>query len=586
MNKSLTKKWVKNLKILDIAFQPILNIHTGKLYGVEALLRNYQEVGYDTVYELFDNVYEDNLLYSFDLKLRKKAIKKFTKINGFEDIKLFYNLDNRVLEMPDFASGNTIKLLKHYGMDKNRVCFEISERQKISDIRSMQEILSHYKEENFCIAVDDFGVGYSGYKLLYESKPDIIKIDRFFLTDIDKDIKKKLIARNITQLALQLSIKVIAEGVETKEEFLTCKEIGCHLVQGYFVQRATLEIAEILQEYGHIKSMIESQKRGECTSFCIEGHIDTQTPFWIQSDINSVVEYFRGNPESALVVIVNSSNEPLGILKESHIKSLVYSPYGRSLLKNDSIKKSKIKNLLLPCAIAEITLDMNTIVELFANNPESLGIIVTKNFKYHGFLSAHSIITIMNEQNIIFAREQNPLTKLPGNSMIEKYIAEAARNRKFYILCYFDLDNFKAFNDVYGFRNGDRAIQLFADTLRKSLPQEFFKAHIGGDDFFVALECALHDKNRYVKELYGVVKKFSSDARELYLKEDKQRCYIVSIDREGNKKRFKLLSVSASVIVVRPEALRRSIESIIEALSIQKKSAKKSPSHVSVGYLL
>lgn len=586
MKNFLPKKWVKNLKILDIAFQPILNFHTGALYGVEALLRNYKEAGYDTIYELFDDVYKDNLLYSFDLKLRKKAIKKFTLIEGFEDIKLFYNLDNRVLEMPDFAFGNTTKLLKHYGMDKNSVCFEISERQKISDIRSMQEILSHYKEENFCIAVDDFGVGYSGYKLLYESKPDIIKIDRFFLADIDNDIKKKLIARNITQLALQLSIKVIAEGVETKEEFLTCKEIGCHFVQGYFVQRPTLETGEILKEYPYISAMIKGQKRGDASILCIDAHIDTKPPFCINSDINIVVDYFRENPESALAVIVNSANEPLGILKESHLKRFVYSPHGWSLLKNDSVKRSKLKNLLLPCAVTEITSDMHTIIELFANNSTFLGVIVTKNLKYHGFLSAHSIITIINEQNIIFAREQNPLTKLPGNAMIEKYIAEAARNRKFYILCYFDLDNFKAFNDVYGFRNGDRVIQLFADTLRKSLPQEFFKAHIGGDDFFVALECIFEDKKHYIKELYKVVKKFSSDARELYSKEDKAKGYIVSTDREGNKKNFELLSASASVLILRSEASLRSVEHINEALSLQKMSAKKSLSHVSIGYLL
>lgn len=586
MKNSLPKKWVKKLKILDIAFQPILNIHTGSLYGAEALLRNYKEAGYETIFELFDDVYRDNLLYSFDLKLRKKAIKKFTQIEGFKDIKLFYNLDNRVLEMPDFAPGNTAKMLRHYGVDKNSVCFEISERHEISDVRSMGDILSHYKDENFCIAVDDFGVGYSGYKLLYESKPDIIKIDRFFLTDIDKDIKKKLIARNITQLALQLGIKIIAEGVETKGELFTCKEIGCHLVQGYLIQKPTQYTGDILKEYPHIDIMLKTQKRGEGTSLCIEGYIDSQAPFYINSDINVVVEHFQKNPESTLAVIVNSADEPLGILRESHLKGFVYSPYGRSLLKNDSVKRSKLKNLLLPCAVTEITSDINTIVELFANNSASLGVIVTKNLKYHGFLSAHSIITIMNEQNIIFAREQNPLTKLPGNSMIERYIADAVSTKKFYILCYFDLDNFKAFNDVYGFRNGDRAIQLFADTLRKSLPQEFFKAHIGGDDFFVALECTFHDKQHYLKELCKTVKKFSSDARELYSKEDKQKGYIVSTDRDGNKKRFELLSASASVLVVRERASGRSVEVINDVLSLQKKSAKKSSSHVSVGYLL
>ncbi len=252
MKNDLPKKWIHNLKVLDIAFQPILNINTGEIFGVEALLRNYKEVGFDSIFELFDEVYRDNLLYSFDIKLRKKALKKFITIEGYEDIKLFYNLDNRLLDMPNFKHGNTNKLLKRYGVDKNSICFEISERHEISNTSGMEEVLEHYKEENFCIAIDDFGVGYSGYKLLYDSKPDIIKIDRFFLTDIQKDVKKKIMTRSITNLAIGLGIKVIAEGVETKEELLTCKDIGCHFVQGYFVQKPTLNAKEIQNKYRHI----------------------------------------------------------------------------------------------------------------------------------------------------------------------------------------------------------------------------------------------------------------------------------------------------------------------------------------------
>lgn len=257
MKNDLPKKWINNLKILDVAFQPILNIHTGKIFAVEALLRNHKEVGFDSIFELFDEVYRDNLLYSFDIKLRKKALKKFITIEGYKDIKLFYNLDNRLLDMPNFKHGNTNKLLKRYGVDKNSICFEISERHEISNTSRMEEVLEHYKEENFCIAIDDFGVGYSGYKLLYESKPDIIKIDRFFLSDIDTNVKKKIMARSITNLAIQLGIKVIAEGVETKEELFACRDIGCHLVQGYFIQKPTLNTENIYSEYQHIPNAIK-----------------------------------------------------------------------------------------------------------------------------------------------------------------------------------------------------------------------------------------------------------------------------------------------------------------------------------------
>lgn len=586
MKNDLPKKWINNIKILDIAFQPILNIHTGKIFAVEALLRNNKEVGFDSIFELFDEVYRDNLLYSFDIKLRKKALKKFITIEGYEDIKLFYNLDNRLLDMPNFKHGNTNKLLKRYGVDKNSICFEISERHEISNTLRMQEVLAHYKEENFCIAIDDFGVGHSGYKLLYDSKPDVIKIDRFFLSDIDTNIKKKIMSRSITHLAIQLGIKVIAEGVETKEELFACRDIGCHLVQGYFVQKPTVQSAEILKEYPHVIDILKNEKRATDSSCKIETYLDKTAPMLLDTNMNLVVEYFQKNPQTEVITIVNSNNEPMGILQENKIKEFIYSPYGRSLMLNNGTRKLKLKNLIQPCGITEINCNMSTIIELFSNSPDSVGIILTNNSKYCGFLSARAIISIMNEQNLIYAREQNPLTKLPGNIMIEEYLSVIRASKNNYILCYFDLDNFKAFNDVYGFRSGDRAIILFADILKKNLPQEFFKAHIGGDDFFIGVEFNENNETKYIKKIFNILTKFKDDARELYSKEDKQSGFISTKDRDGNMKIFDLLSTSASLVILHNAKQRRNIGNINEILSIQKKVAKQDINHVSMSSLL
>ncbi len=582
MKNDLSDKWINSLDILDIAFQPILNIHTGKLFAVEALLRNHGEAGFKSIFSLFDEAYRDGMLYSFDMKLREKALKKFIEISGYENIKLFYNLDNRLLEMSNFGYGNTSKLLNFYGVDENSICFEISERHELPSNSTMEAVLAHYRSEKYCIAIDDFGVGYSGYKLLYDSRPDIIKIDRFFLSDIQKDSKKKLMTRSITHLAIQLGIKVIAEGVETVEELLTCRELGCHFVQGYLIQKPTVHTKDILKEYLHIVEMIENERRVTSDDSKIEKNLDRKKSFSIDHDISLIVEYFQKNPEEEVVPIINSNNEPIGIMRESKIKELVYSPYGRSLMLNSGIKKSKLKNIIQPCGVAEVNCNTSTIMELFSNNPESVGMILTKNSKYYGFLSARAIINMMNEQNLICAVEQNPLTKLPGNSMIEKYISEVSVTNSSYVLCYFDLDNFKAFNDVYGFRNGDRAIQLFADILRKNLSQEFFKAHIGGDDFFIAVECREDTQEQCINDISEITRKFADDARELYSKEDKEADCIISADREGNKKKFALLTVSASVLVIGANSKKRDAHSINQTLSAGKKDAKQESCHIHI----
>ncbi|QFR50152.1 GGDEF domain-containing protein [Sulfurimonas lithotrophica] len=607
MKNELPKRWVENLEVLDIAFQPILNIHTGDIFGVEALLRNYQDIGYKTIFDLFDDIYLENILYSFDIALREKAIKKFTKIKNYNAIKLFYNLDNRLFEMPNFESGNTAQIIKNYNILKENICFEISERHELKGESTIDKTLHHYKDESFSIAIDDFGIGYSGYKLLYDVEPDVIKIDRFFLTNIEKDAKKKLMVRNIIHLAVQLGIKLIAEGVETKEELLTCRDIGCHLVQGYFVQHPTKETSEILETYPHIAKLVKRNSRSNNVKENIKSNLDKIDSLKINTNMSDVFDYFKKHQKVTIVPVINSNKEPVGILLEEEVKDLLYSPYGRSLLLNNGSKKSKLKNLIKPCGSTDINSDTSTIIELFSNDTESKGIIITKNSKYYGFLSARSIINIMNAQNILHAREQNPLTKLPGNSLIEKYIDEAIHSKETYIMCYFDLDNFKAFNDVYGFRNGDRVIQLFSDILRKNLNSSFFKAHIGGDDFFVGVKCSNETTYSYsfesncsldiencseesscakILSIEHIIHKFINDVKEFYTPDDKLNGYIVSKDRDGEAKKFDLLSVSAAIVEVHKKSKQRDKNLLDNVFSAQKKVAKHSPKHFSISTLL
>ena len=586
MNPILTKQWLEYLEILDIAFQPILNIHTGKLYAVEALLRNFQDIGFKSIFALFDSVYKDNILYTFDLALREKAFKKYSTIENFENIKLFYNLDNRLLEMPNFSNGNTTKLLNRLNIKKENICFEISERHEMSIDVDLEKVIQHYKNEKISIAIDDFGVGYSGFKLLYESLPDIIKIDRYFLQNIENNLKKKLMVRSITNLAIQLGIKVVAEGVETKAELLTCRDIGCHLVQGYLIQRPTTDVKEILPQYQHITEMIQNDRREQSNSSLLPAYIDKIQPIPYRTKMDVVIDYFKANRNTPIVPIVCQENEPVGILYESDIKDFLYSPYGMSLLLNEE-NKSKLKNLIKSCGNADINSSLTTIIELFSNNPRSAGIIITKNFKYYGFLSAKAIINIMNEENLLLARDQNPLTKLPGNTMIEKYISDVTYCSSSFLLCYFDLDNFKAFNDVYGFRNGDRVIQLFSDILRKELDRDVFKAHIGGDDFFIAFKNKeVIDSALYLEDIKELMNKFCDSAKEFYSQEDKKNEYIITKDRQGNITKFPLLSVSASLLIIPKNYKNLSENTINTILSKQKKVAKHEINKIAISHLI
>ncbi|MDC7124792.1 MAG: EAL domain-containing protein, partial [Spirochaetales bacterium] len=105
-------RWVNGSEKLYYAYQPIVNIHTGYTLGFEALLRGYKEAGFSSIDEVFKTAYEETVLYNLDLHLRELAITTLFEKKEFSSLKLFYNIDNRVLEMPDYHHGNTDLLVK------------------------------------------------------------------------------------------------------------------------------------------------------------------------------------------------------------------------------------------------------------------------------------------------------------------------------------------------------------------------------------------------------------------------------------------------------------------------------------------
>ena len=574
------------LEILDVAFQPIVDIHSGTLFGVEALLRGTDVLGYDSIASFFDRLYEENILYTFDLRLREKVIEKFSLIEGYENIKLFYNIDNRVLEMTNFSKGNTVHILRRYGIDTKAMVFEVSEHNEIIDTEHFTKLMLHYRDEGFCIAIDDFGIGHSGYKLLYHCAPDIIKIDRFFLTSIDKEPKKKLLARNMVQLATLMGCRVIAEGVETERELLVCKEIGCQMVQGYFIQRPTLDCTQIIQKYSHVSSSFVQNKRSKSDENIIVKRLELLQPIMIEDSMETLLNLLNENKEMFLVPVVDSSMHPIGIIHEHQLKSIACSPYGRSLTQNRSSNLSALETYIEPIPVVDLTMPLETMIELFSLSHNAPGVLVMESARYIGYLSAREMIEVVHERNLIRARDENPLTRLPGNFRINEYTASIIESGAEAVLAYFDFDHFKPYNDYYGFRNGDRVILLFTDLMHKVLSQEYFKGHIGGDDFFVGATLKNEQTfERVCSEIEKLILTFSDEVREFYESKDRERGCIVAEDREGKMREFKLLGVSSVVVRMGSRSDITSSEHLQRTFAMEKKTAKKSPNHMSIiGY--
>ena len=577
------REWIARLEKVDYAFQPVVNIHTGNTFGFEALLRCHKEAGFSSIDHLFDSAYEAGILHHADLYLREKALKKFSRFREKRRVKLFYNLDNRLLDSKDYSPGVTIDLLEKYGYSREELCFEISEKHQFHDNNDVSKIIAAYHSRGFKIAVDDCGTGFSGLQLIYYTEPDYIKIDRFFIRNMENDPKKRLVVSTIVNFAHFMGSLVLAEGVETREEYTQCKEIGCDMMQGYFIQRPTRRIEELRPRYDEIRELSRTEKRNGLSKdiSMISEQITYVNPVFTDYDVTALFDKFRREDDAPFFPILNRHEEPLGIIRENAFKDYIFSKFGRQLLENPAFGKD-ITRFITKIPIADIHSSVEKLIETYTQHNNNEGLIMVDDMKYMGILSTKAMLNLINEKNLTLARNQNPLTKLPGNTMIHEYFSEKLCDcEETCHLIYFDFDNFKSYNDQYGFRNGDRVILMFADLLKAmGLSENKFVGHVGGDDFFMGIKGAAGSEVK--AEMSNLSITFKKNAESFYNKEAIRNGYIVAKDREGTIRKIPLMEISIAILEL-PKGVERScsIEEAGNMIASLKKEAKESETGLS-----
>ena len=156
-------------------------------------------------------------------------------------------------------------------------------------------------------------------------------------------------------------------------------------------------------------------------------------------------------------------------------------------------------------------------------------------------------------------RRVSPLTGLPGNVQIQAEMKKRLLNKEKFAIMYFDLDNFKAYNDVYGFANGDEIIKFTAKVILKNVHNiensDNFVGHIGGDDFV-----AIVGETDYDKVRQDIIAEFDNEAVEFYNEEDVERGYVEVANRKGIIEQFPLTSISIGVVEVDNKSFKSTLE--------------------------
>lgn len=219
----------------SMAFQPIVDVRSKTVFAQEALVRG---IGGLSAGEVFKNVNANNI-YAFDQACRVKAINLASKLNM--DSLLSINFMPNAVYRPELCIRTTLAAAAEFAFPVDQIMFEVTESEKVRDVPHLQSIISHYQKQGFVTALDDFGAGYSGLNTLADLEVDVLKIDMYLVRNINSNSRKHAIVRGIAATCQELGVRMIAEGVETRDEFTSLREFGIELFQGYYFARPSYE---------------------------------------------------------------------------------------------------------------------------------------------------------------------------------------------------------------------------------------------------------------------------------------------------------------------------------------------------------
>ena len=559
---------ILNTKQLTPHFQPVISLTQRKIMGYEALIRGPSDSPLHSPFNLFETADRYDLSTKLEFLCREITIARYASLNIHE--KLFINVSPTVLLGSGFKTGETLRYLDKFGVDPRFVVIELTEHQPTDDYNLMREAVNHYRSMGFEIALDDLGAGYSSLRLWSELLPEYVKIDKHFIQGLHEDPVKLNFVRSIQNIAASLNCNVIAEGIETKEEFIAVEQLGITHAQGYYFARPAATPLDDIDTTVFVTTRVEHLHPGQSNTTTAARIAKVITPISAETSISRVMELFQQNPDLSILPLMDNNIASGIIYRDIFLSKLFSSRYGIELYGKKPIS-SFIDRMPLfidqNVSLAEVSISVTSAMR------NDKAFIITNNGEYVGVGTLLDLLENITQQQIQDAKHANPLTLLPGSVPINEQINQLLTRNTAFGIGYFDLDNFKPFNDVYGYSAGDDIIKAVANLLSQFITAEDGQVgHIGGDDFIVIFTCA-----DWLARCISILQAFESIVPRYYKDEDIKAGGIHAENRAGEKCFFPLISLSVGLIS--PESTRecQSHVEIADLATAGKKMAKKIP---------
>jgi diguanylate cyclase (GGDEF)-like protein/PAS domain S-box-containing protein len=558
-----------------VCYQPLFDRAGKRMIGMEALARWQHPtlglVGPDK----FIPVSEANgtiiPLGELILELALRNCQHWRE-NGYPHLTVSVNVSARQLKDRQFAD-RVAQLLLVVGMPPEALCCELTESMVMEHSNENTEQIFRLKELGVKLAIDDFGTGYSSLTHLKHLPVDSIKIDRSFVSDLESSQDDRAIVTAIIAMARSLHLKVVAEGVETAQQHRLLEELGCDIMQGYLfgkpMDRSVFE--RYLQE--EIPAMLpgdtflavqparpnrQEQSARQAAAAQEERPLQNVADITLKIDplkpgdcLNTALERFQTNKQQQVLPVVDQ-HRVVGILNRSEfIEEQVVGRIGYAFHINHS---KKVRDLMRPVPLVmESEASIEEAAQVLHGNFGSMrleNICVARRGIYQGVLDVRTLVEAITALNLKLAKGANPLTGLPGNESIQRETSRRLESGMPFDIAYIDIDNFKPYNDFYGFERGDMVIgtvgdilKMYADDQQQTPQISNFCGHIGGDDFII-----ITSPGHAAALSRQVIKDFEAHLPMLHGSSDYAKGCYTSFNRKGELETFNLLSLSVAII--------------------------------------
>jgi EAL domain-containing protein (putative c-di-GMP-specific phosphodiesterase class I)/CheY-like chemotaxis protein len=225
-------------KRITTLFQPIVRAKESTVFGYEILTRGPSNSSFRNSDMLFSFAREAKLAWALEAIALEGAMRRLRQVD-FADRKFLLNLEAEMFGESEFRIH---EMVTFFAENKGHFVFELTERAAIEDYAQFRELLNEFRDKGIEVAIDDAGSGYASLEAIAALAPDYLKITKGLVSTLAEEPIKQDLVRMLVDLAGKINAKTIAEGIETQEEYETCRELGIDLLQGYYLAHPQEEL--------------------------------------------------------------------------------------------------------------------------------------------------------------------------------------------------------------------------------------------------------------------------------------------------------------------------------------------------------